>query len=90
MEENRIQMIEKDKALDIRAVKNILIIMVIPLIFYLIKLLSFIFIPLVSALFLSILFSPLMRWFSKKRIPKLVALAAVVLIICGFFKIVGE
>ena len=40
MEENRIQMIEKDKALDIRAVKNILIIMVIPLIFYLIKLLS--------------------------------------------------
>jgi len=90
MEESRIQKIEKDKALDIKVVKNILIIMVIPLVFYLIKLLSFIFIPLVSALFLSILFAPLMRWFSKKGVPKLVALAAVVIIICGFFKIVGE
>ena len=79
-----------DNELHLKTIKNVLIILVIPFVLYLMKLLSFIFIPLVSALFLAILFSPLMRWFSKKRVPKIIALTAVVIIIFGFFKIVGE
>ena len=79
-----------DNELHLKTIKNVLIILVIPFVLYLMKLLSFIFIPLVSALFLAILFSPLMRWFSKKRVPKIIALTAVVIIIFGFFKVVGE
>ena len=90
MEDNTNQTTNNNNALDLRAVKNMLMIMVIPLIFYLLKLLALIFIPLASALFLSILFTPLMRWMKKKKLPKLMALIAVVLIIFCFFKISGE
>lgn len=82
--------LEKERSLNVKAIKNMLIIMVIPLVFYLLKLLSFIFIPLVSALFLAILFTPLMRWFSKKGVHKILALLAVVAIIILFFKGFGE
>jgi len=64
--------------------------MIIPLIFYLLKLLAFIFIPLASALFLSILFTPFMRWMKKKKIPKIISLLSVMLIIFCFFKISSE
>ena len=75
---------------DRRTTNLLLLIIVIPLVFYLIKTLSFILIPFISAMFLALLFLPLMRWLKKKGSPKVVNLIIVVLIIATFFKLSGE
>ena len=90
MENDSTQKKLRNTALDVKAIKNMLIIIIIPLVFYLLKLLAFIFIPLASALFLSILFTPFMRWMKKKKIPKIVSLFSVMLIIFSFFKLSSE
>lgn len=68
----------------------LLLIIVIPLIFYLLKVLSFIFIPLVLAMFIALLFLPLMRWLNKRKIPKIINIGIVIIIILGMLKISGE
>lgn len=55
---------------DIRVIRRILVFMALVLGFYLLKVLSTIFIPLISAIFLALLFMPLMRWLKKKNVPK--------------------
>lgn len=59
----------------------LLLVLVIPVIFYLLKILSFIFIPLVSSMFIALLFLPLMRWLAKKRVPKVISILIVILLI---------
>jgi predicted PurR-regulated permease PerM len=56
---------------------KLLLILVIPVVFYVLKLLSFIFIPLVAALFIALLFMPLMRWSYKKNIHRSITLTAI-------------
>jgi len=74
-----------------RKITNILLlILVVPLVFYLLKTLSFIFIPLVSSMFIALLFLPLMRWFKRKGVPKVLSIIMVILIIATFFKLSGE
>lgn len=74
-----------------RRTTNILLLMlVIPLVFYLLKTLSFIFVPLISAMFITLLFLPLMRWLKKRGIPKIINIFIVIVIIAVFFKIAGE
>lgn len=68
----------------------LLMIIVIPFIFYLLKVLSFIFIPLVLAMFISLLFLPIMRWLSKKSVPKPLSILVVILILTAVFKVGGE
>ncbi|MDD3723375.1 MAG: AI-2E family transporter [Lutibacter sp.] len=68
----------------------LLLIIVIPLIFYLLKILSFIFVPLIASMFIALLFLPLMRWFNKRRIPKFISIFVVILIFAALFKIGGE
>lgn len=75
---------------DTRTTNILLLIIVIPLIFYLLKILSFIFIPLIFAMFIALLFLPLMRWLTKKRVPKIISIIIVILIIVGIIKIGGE
>lgn len=75
---------------DTKTTNILLLIIVIPLIFYLLKTLSFIFIPLVAAMFITLLFLPLMRWLSKKRVPKPVGIILVSLIFVAALKIGGE
>jgi predicted PurR-regulated permease PerM len=75
---------------DNKTTNTLLLIIVIPLIFYLLKILSFIFIPLILSMFIALLFLPLMRWFKKKKVPKPVSILMVVLIIIGALKIGGE
>lgn len=75
---------------DTKTTNILLLIIVIPIIFYLLKILSFIFIPLILAMFIALLFLPLMRWLGKKRIPKWLSVFIVILIIIGSFKIGGE
>lgn len=74
---------------DIRTTNILLLIIVIALFFYLIKLLSFIFIPLISSMFIAMLFLPLMRWLNKKSVPKPIAIFVVVVIITVVLKLGG-
>ena len=64
-----------------------MLVIVVPLIFYLLKILSFIFIPLVFSMFIALLFLPIMRWLGKKNIPKPISILIVVLIIAAGMKI---
>lgn len=75
---------------DLKTTNTLLLIIVIPLIFYLVKILSFIFIPLVFSMFLALLFLPLMRWLNKIKSPKPVNIFIIILIILGILKIGGE
>jgi len=64
-----------------RTTNILLLIIVIPLVFYLLKILSFIFIPLVFSMFVALLFLPLMRWMAKRKVPKIVSIILIVLLI---------
>lgn len=68
----------------------LLLIIVIPFIFYLLKILSFIFIPLIASMFIALLFLPLMRWFNRRKVPKFISIFVVILIFAAIFKIGGE
>lgn len=75
---------------DLKTTNTLLLIIVIPVVFYLLKILSFIFIPLILAMFVALLFLPLMRWMSKKKVPKIISIILVLIIIIGALKIGGE
>jgi len=66
---------------DLLAIRKLLLIIVVPLVMYLLNLLSLIFIPLTFALFAALLFSPLMRWFKRKGVPNFVGVIVVLLIV---------
>ncbi|MDY0077701.1 MAG: AI-2E family transporter [Bacteroidales bacterium] len=68
---------------EISTTNRLLLIIVIPLIFYILKVLYFIFAPLMFAFFISLLFIPLLRRMSKKGMPKILALIVVMVIIAG-------
>jgi len=70
-----------------RTTNILLLIITVPLVFYLLKILSFIFIPLVFSMFIALLFLPLMRWLGKYKLPKFVSVIIVVLLIFGGLKI---
>ncbi len=73
---------------DLKTTNSLLLIIVIPIIFYLLKILSFIFIPLVASMFISLLFLPLLRWLKKRKVPKLVSVSIVIsIIVAGLFLI---
>lgn len=71
----------------LKTTNTLLLIIVIPLVFYLLKILSFIFVPLVFSMFIALLFLPIMRWLGKKRVPKFISIIIVVLLIFGLMKI---
>ena len=73
-----------------RTTNILLLIIVIPFVFYLLKTLSFIFIPLVLSMFIALLFLPLMRWMGKRKVPKVISIVVIILIIAGFIKIIGQ
>jgi len=78
---------------DTSVTNKLLLIIVIPLIFYILKVLNFIFVPLMFAFFISLLFIPLIRKLSKKGIPKIVSLLLILLIsaavIFGIVKLIS-
>jgi AI-2 transport protein TqsA len=75
---------------DLKTTNTLLLILVIPMIFYLLKILYFILVPLVFSMFLALLFLPIVRWLAKKRIPKFVSISIVVLIIIAILRLGGE
>lgn len=72
---------------DTGTTNTLLLIIVIPLILYLLGLLSFIFIPLILSMFIALQFLPLLRWLYKRRIPKPISIFIVVLIIIGIIRL---
>ena len=75
---------------DLKTTNTLLLIIVIPLVFYILKLLSFIFIPLIASMFIALFFLPLMRWFNRRKVPKFISIFVVLLIFGLIFKISGE
>lgn len=73
-----------------RTTNILLLIIALPILFYVLQLLSFIFIPLIFSMFLALLFWPLMRWLRKKNIPKFLSLFIIVFLISLFFKLTAE
>ncbi|MEH6535476.1 MAG: AI-2E family transporter [Psychroserpens sp.] len=73
--------------LEERRTTNILLLfIVVPFVFYLLKILSFIFIPLISSMFIALLFLPLMRWLGRRKVPRLISIIIVIaLIVIGVF-----
>ncbi|MEJ6681486.1 MAG: AI-2E family transporter [Flavobacteriales bacterium] len=69
---------------------NLLSIMVVVLVFHLLKILSFIFIPLTFGMFMALLFLPIMRWLRTKGLPKWLSIAVVIGIIGLILKVFGE
>lgn len=72
---------------NIKTIKKLLFVLVIVLAAFLLKLLSFLFIPLALALFISLLLMPLLGWLQKKKLPYFVGLA--IIIAGGFFVLRG-
>ncbi|HZH87900.1 MAG TPA: AI-2E family transporter [Chitinophagaceae bacterium] len=66
---------------EILTIKNLLLIIVVPLVLYLLHILSFIFIPFVFGLFIALLFSPLMRWFKRMGVPGFLGVITVFIIV---------
>lgn len=66
---------------NLNTTNKLLLVIAVPVVFYILKVLSFIFVPLVLALFIALLFMPMLRWLNKKKVPKLISLLLVVLII---------
>ena len=68
----------------IKTTNTLLLILVLPVFFYVLHILSFIFIPLLFAMFIALLFLPIMRWLTEKKVPKFLSIAIVIFIISGF------
>ncbi|MFO7575737.1 MAG: AI-2E family transporter [Bacteroidales bacterium] len=75
---------------DQKTTNTLLLMIVIPLVIYLLKMLSFIFVPLVFAMFITLLFLPMMRWFHKNKIPKAVRVIVIIILFIGIMKAGSE
>lgn len=75
---------------NIKTTNTLLLIIVIPIVFYILKLLSFIFIPLILSMFIALMLLPLMRWLKKQRVPKFLSILIVILIIAVALKAGSE
>lgn len=64
---------------------KLLMLLVIPVIFFILKELSSIFVPLVIACFFVLLFMPMLRWTDRKKFPRW---AAVIVVLIIFFLVV--
>ncbi len=70
-----------------RTTNILLLIMAIPLVFYLLKVLSFIFIPLIFSMFIALLFLPIMRFLGRRKVPKWLSIIIVLLLVSAGLKI---
>jgi AI-2 transport protein TqsA len=75
---------------NIKTTNTLLLIIVIPLVFYILQILSFIFIPLFLSMFIALMFLPFMRWMKKHSVPKFLRITIVIAIFAGVIIIGGE
>jgi predicted PurR-regulated permease PerM len=70
----------------IRTTNKILFILLVVVALYVLKVLTFIFAPLMFAVFIALVFTPLMRWFYKRNWPRVLPIIIVIFIIgAGLF-----
>jgi|SRR5690606_37034345 len=74
----------------VRTTNMLLLVIVVPIIFYLLKVLSFIFIPLVFSMFIALMFLPLMRLLTRRKVPKIISILIVLIIIFLGIKLGAE
>ncbi|SEA69647.1 AI-2E family transporter [Bizionia paragorgiae] len=74
----------------LRTTNMLLLVIVVPIIFYLLKVLSFIFIPLVFSMFIALMFLPLMRLLTRRKVPKIISILIVLIIIFLGIKLGAE
>lgn len=74
---------------DLRAIRNILLVFLGVLIIYLMKELSYILIPFVLALFISILLQPVLSWLDRKRVPFGISLFMISAVTLGVLYLFG-
>jgi AI-2 transport protein TqsA len=65
---------------EISTTNKLLLAITIPLSFYILKVLGFIFAPLMFAFFLTLIFMPSMRWLLKKKVHRITAIALVMVV----------
>lgn len=73
--------ITEDNTKLLKQIKQVLILIFIPLAFYILYLLKFIFIPLFAAIFVSVLFMPFVRKMAQKNFPNWLSISICVFII---------
>ncbi len=73
-----------------RTTNILLLIIALPVVFYILKILSFIFIPLIFSMFIALLFLPLMRWLKKRKIHKYISVFIIIIIIGSILRIGGK
>lgn len=74
---------------DLKTTNRLLLVLVIPLIFFLLQTLDFILVPLVAAMFIALVFLPLMRWLKSKRSPKWLNIVIVIVLFLIGFRALG-
>ncbi len=72
---------------NIKTTNILLLTIVITVIFYFLKALSFIFVPLVLSMFIALMFLPIKRWLNKHGVPKPVSVLIIILLIGGILKV---
>lgn len=65
----------------ISTTNKLLLIIIVPMVFYILKVLGFIFAPLMFAFFIALLFMPSMRWLLRKKVPRILAIILVMLVV---------
>jgi len=75
---------------DLKSIKLLLVVIAMPIVFYILKVLSFIFIPLLFSMLIALFFMPLMRKMNKLKVHKVFSLMLVVLIIGVFVMIINQ
>lgn len=70
---------------ELRTTNILLLVIAIPIVFFILKTLDFIFIPLFASMFISLLFLPLMRKLRKWGMPKFLNVVVVLAILVGVF-----
>lgn len=72
---------------DIASIRKLLTLMAIPLVLYVLNILSVIFIPLAFGLFSALLFTPALRWLTERKVPKFLGLTLILIVVLigGYF-----
>ncbi|MCC7319012.1 MAG: AI-2E family transporter [Bacteroidales bacterium] len=66
---------------DTATTNKLLLLLVIPLAFYLLHIFGFIFAPLMIAFFITLLFMPMIRWLLRKKIPRVPTIGVILTLV---------
>lgn len=74
---------------DLKTTNKLLLVLIVPFVFYLLQSLDFIFVPLVAAMFIALVFLPLVRWLKSKGSPRWLNICIVIILFLIGFRGIG-